>query len=133
MLPGEVYYYAANSSVICVGRRPKRPLQASSHVIGAVNLLHTLRKCDCSVSCTFYAFVHPADGAGSSMFSDCPSSGACVRARADAFSNQPAVECRRQFVLCCVAVLITEKSEAYEFCGFYVSLYDYIADLSGLG
>ena len=29
MLPGEVYYYAANSSVICVGQRPKRQLQAS--------------------------------------------------------------------------------------------------------
>jgi len=28
MLPGDVYYYAANSSVICVGRRPKRQLQA---------------------------------------------------------------------------------------------------------
>jgi len=28
MLPGEVYYYAANSSVICIGRRPKRQLQA---------------------------------------------------------------------------------------------------------
>jgi len=42
MLPGEVYYYAANSSVICVGQRPKRQQQASEprrHYILAVYLI----------------------------------------------------------------------------------------------